>query len=481
MDNLKSKSIRGGVARLFGQGASFVLRLGFMVIMARLLDPSDFGLVAMVTAVTGIYELFTTAGLSLASVQKSEISHGQISALFWINLAVGGILGLLCLVTAPLLAAFYGEPRLIGVTLVLGLGFFLNAAGVQHSALMQRQLRYVELTAMDLGAQILGCAVAIVLALNGLGYWSLAIGAVTTPATMTASLWLVSRWTPGRPRRDASIRPMLNFGATITMNGLLVYFAYNIDKVLIGRYWGADILGLYSRVYQLINIPASNVNTAAGSVVFPSLSRLQADTRKLSSYFLKAYTLSISLSIPAIVFGAVFAEDVVRIVLGEKWTGAATMFRLLAPAAMVQAIINPLSWLLLSVSLHRRSLWVSLVIAPLVITSVLIGLPYGASGIAAAYSATMVIWFIPHVLWCLRGTMVKPIEFFITTSRPLLAGLFAVLFAYIVQTQLQIPSVFERILISAFVTGSVYLATLLIVFRQSPIFVDVIKGLKAGA
>src|SRR5215469_10518386 len=116
MDNLKQITLRGGFAKLFGQGSNFLLRIVFMVTMARLLDPKDFGLIAMVTAVTGVYQLFTTAGLSTATIQKADITEQQVSNLFWLNILVGITLSLLCVATAPMIAKFYNEPRLFWMT-----------------------------------------------------------------------------------------------------------------------------------------------------------------------------------------------------------------------------------------------------------------------------------------------------------------------------------------------------------------------------
>src|SRR5712691_1414973 len=142
MENLKERIIRGGFAKLCAQAADFPLRVGSMMVLARLLEPTDFGLVAMVTALTGVFNLFRDCGLSAATVQRVTVTEAQISTLFWINVLVGVILGLLTVVMAPGVVAIYHEPRLFGVTAVLATGFLFHAAGVQHAAMLQRQLRF---------------------------------------------------------------------------------------------------------------------------------------------------------------------------------------------------------------------------------------------------------------------------------------------------------------------------------------------------
>src|SRR5262249_46728801 len=157
--------------------------------------------------------------------------------------------------------------------------------------------------------------------------------------------------------------PMLRFGGTVTLNGLIVYIAYNVEKVLLGRFWGPDALGIYGRAYQLINIPTDGLNSAVGGVAFSALSRLQDDPVRLKNYFLKGYSLVNSMTLPATMFCALFADDIILVVLGAKWTEAVNIFRLLAPTILVFGIINPLGWLLLSIGLQWRSLTIALVIA----------------------------------------------------------------------------------------------------------------------
>ena len=185
MEDLRERVVRGSLAKFCGQAVNMALRLGFIVVMARLLDPEDFGLVAMVTVVTGVYEIFTSAGLSMATVQKVTVTHEQISTLFWINLLVGTVLCLLCLATAPVLVSFYHEPRLFWVTVVLGVGFIINGGGVQHSALLQRQLRYVDLTMIETLSLLVSYAVGIIMAASGSGYWALVGATVAAPAINT--------------------------------------------------------------------------------------------------------------------------------------------------------------------------------------------------------------------------------------------------------------------------------------------------------
>ncbi|MDE3181575.1 MAG: lipopolysaccharide biosynthesis protein, partial [Acidobacteriota bacterium] len=479
---LKSRTVRGGFAKVCSQGANLTLRLGSLMILARLLDPKDFGLVGMVTAVTGVFHIFKDFGLSTATVQRVTVTEEQISSLFWINVLVGAILGILSVVVAPTIAAFYHDPRLFAVTAILGLGFLFDAAGVQHSAILQRQMRFTALAAIETASLSAGIAVGIVLALRGYGYWALVATIVVTPLASAMGVWLTAAWLPGPPRRHVGVRSMIGFGGTLTLNGLVAYAAYNMEKVLLGRFWGADALGIYGRGYQIANLPTSNLNSAVGGVAFSALSRLQNEPGRLRTYFLKGYSLVLTLTIPITVVCALFAHDVVLVILGAKWTAAVIILRLLAPTIVVFALINPLGWLLYSLGLVGRSLKIALVFAPIVVVGYVIGLPYGPKGVALAYSAVMILWVIPHVAWCMHGTMISIRDVLVAASLPLASGIAAGALAFGLRPLwANLSSPFPRLALESTVVVVTFFALLLFVAGQKSIYVDLLRTLKGSA
>jgi O-antigen/teichoic acid export membrane protein len=425
MKDLKEKTIRGGFARLCAQGINFAFRLGSLMILARLLGPKDFGLVGMVTAFTGVLTLFRDFGLSAAAIQRSDVTEAQISTLFWINVFVGVALSGISVAAAPLIAVFYHEPRLTNVTMALAAGFLFNALGVQHSAVLQREMRFTALAVVNTVGLVIGTAIAIGGALGGYGYWALVAMTVATPFVSSIGFWLCSGWIPGRPRRQIGIRSMIHFGGMLTLNGLVVYVATNFEKILLGRFWGVDAVGLYGRAYQLINIPTENLNSAAGEVGFAALSRLQDDPGRLRSYFLKGYSLVLALTVPITIACAVFAGDVVSVLLGPKWVGTSTIFRYLSPTVLVFAVANPLGWMLSSMGMVKRLVKMALALAVVMISGYVIGLPYGPNGVALAYSTVMVLSVVPLVIWATRGTPVSLLDLIRTTRKPLLSSAIA--------------------------------------------------------
>jgi O-antigen/teichoic acid export membrane protein len=479
MKDLKEKTIRGGLARLSAQIAQFALRLGSLMVLARLLGPKEFGLVGMVTAFTGVLTLFRDFGLSSAAIQRKTVTDEQISTLFWINVLVGLLLTLVSVGMAPAIAAFYHEPRLVKVTAVLAIGFLFNAAGVQHSVLLQREMRFTALAVIGTVSMIIGTAIAIVGALAGYGYWALVAMSIITPLIYTVCVWIATSWIPGIPRRGAGIRSMMRFGGTVTLNGLVVYIASNLDKVLVGRSWGTSAIGIYGRAYQLISIPTDNLNASVGEVAFSALSRIQDDPIRLKSYFLKGYSLVLALTLPITLACAFFADDIILIALGPKWMEAAPLFRLMAPTILVFAIANPLGWLVTSIGLVSRNLKIALLIAPTMVASYVLGLRYGPKGVAFAYSAALTLWLLPLIAWCVHGTVVSFRDVLLTISRPLVSGIIAVGFAFGVRLIYghSLPPL-PRLVLENAVLLVIYLAMLLFVMGQRAFYLDVLRGFK---
>jgi len=478
MTNIKNAVIRGGAAKVVAQAMNFAMRIGSLMVLARLLDPRDFGLVGMVTAITGVLGLFRDFGLSSAAVQRVDVTHEQSSTLFWINMLAGSLLSLLLIAMAPVVVRFYGEPQLFWVTIALATVFVINAAGIQHSALLQREMRFTTLATVDILSLIVSILVGIWMALQGYGYWALVGLSITAPVVLTMALWFTSGWVPGRPRRHVGMKSMMRFGGTVTLNGVVVYISFNLEKALLGRFWGADSVGLYGRSFQLISIPTDSLNTAAGEVAFPALSRVRDDPERFRNYFLKGYSLVLALTIPITVACALFADDLILVVLGPKWKDAAAIFRLLAPTILIFAMINPMAWLMFSLGLVGRSLKLACVLGPLAIFGYVMGLPYGPRGVAFGYSAMLTLWLVPHIAWCVHKTPVSFKDVFRTVSQPLISGLVAAAFAFAMQLMYG-PSLLPvlRLAVGVVVLVLVYLVMLLYVMGQRELYVDLIRGL----
>ena len=346
--DLRGRSVRGGMLTLTSQGAQFVIQTVGTVVLARLLAPAEYGLVAMVTAITGLGQAFADLGLSEATIQHPEITHDQVSTLFWINVAIGAGLMSITAALAPLLAWFYHEPRLINITLVCSVTFLIGGLRVQHDALLRRQMRFVSLAIRDVISYAVAVPLAICLALRGAGYWAIVVLPLTLNFTGMVFSWVMARWIPGMPRRDANIRPLISFGGSVAASYLVMTFTRSADSILIGWHWGAGPLGLYSRACNLLMLPVRQLGAPARSVAVPAFSRVQDDPERIARFYLR--TVNVVMWVSAPLFGYLFvaAEPVIAITLGKRWHEAAPVFQLLAILALGQLLMDATGWLLVS-------------------------------------------------------------------------------------------------------------------------------------
>lgn len=482
MKDLKRITLRGGLARICALCTSLLVRAVSLLVLSRILRPSDFGLVGMVMALTGVLVLFRDFGLSAAAIQRANVTEDQLSTLFWVNIVIGALLGLAGVAVAPGIADFYGRPELFHVTLFLALAFFINSAGVQHSATLQRQMRFTALSVIDVSSLALGNAIAIVAAEAGYGYWALVAMAVATPLAATTGYWFVSGWVPRLPSRRTGVLPMMHFGSILTLNGLVTYVGYNAEKVMLGRAWGADAIGIYSRAQQLLFLPIDSLNTAIGEVAFSALSRLQDDPVRLKKYFLKGFSLVLGLTLPVAIMCALFADDVVYVLLGPRWKDAVEIVRLLAPTVAIRAIIHPTAWLLFSMGMVGRSLKIALVFTPIMVAGCFLGLPYGAIGIAIAYSTVMTIWSVPYIFWSVHGTAISAREIFLTVFRLLTPGVLAGGLAYALRLSCGdglAPVV--RLILENMTLFLAYFGMLWFDVAQRSLYIDLFRGLRPAS
>ena len=424
-EELKGKSLRGGAVSIGSQGVKLVLQMGTVMLLARLLSPEDFGLASMAGTFMAFLGLFRDAGLGSATVQRHEITHDQLSTLFWINVAVGTSLTASAIALTPALVWFYHEPRLFWVAAVLASSFLFTGLMAQHGALITREMRFLTQAKIDLTSLAVSSATGVVMAFLGFRYWSLVGMWVASNIVSTAGVWLAVPWLPGPPRRNCGVLPMLYFGGLSTLNSFLVYLAWNSDNILLGRYWGAGALGVYGRAYQLATLPVEQWTSTLSGVALSGLSAVQHDPERLSRSFLKAYSMLLSVTVPIAIACPLFADEIIRVLLGEKWMEVAPIFRLLAPTSLVFALANPLSWLVISTGRMGRAVSMTAVTTPVVIVGILLGLSHGSFGVAMGYSGAMLVIIIPIAAWAKQGTGITWSGLLAASRAPFLAGLLA--------------------------------------------------------
>jgi O-antigen/teichoic acid export membrane protein len=427
--SLGQRAARGGAFTMISQVVTFVISLGATAVMARLLTPQDYGLIGMVAVLTNFVSMFKDLGLSTATIQKDQITGDQISTLFWLNVALGAGVMAVAAALSPIVAWFYGDRRLLAITLVTSIGLLISGLAVQHEALLRRQMRFLVLSVISLASVIVGYIVGITFAWFRFSYWALVFSQLGLVAFNTIAIWCACRWRPGWPRLGSGVGSMVRFGGNLTGFTIINYFSRNLDNLLIGRVWGAFQLGIYSRAYQLMMVPIDQVNTPITSVAVPALSRLNdrhADYRKA---YLRMIEKVAILTMPGVALMIGCSDWVIRIVLGPQWHEASRIFILLGITGLVQPIANTTGWLFLSQGRSDRILKWGMISGPLIIASIIIGLPWGAFGVAATYSAVRVLITEPLLFWFVGRTgPIRTMDFY-TTIAPFLFAAGCVLLA----------------------------------------------------
>ncbi|WP_193210599.1 lipopolysaccharide biosynthesis protein [Luteolibacter marinus] len=428
--NLRRSSVRGASLMSFSRIMGMGLRFLSTGILARLISRDDFGLFAMTAVITGFLSIFMDVGLSQATIQRPEINHRQISTLFWINVGLGVFITAVFAASAPLVAAFYHQPALVGMIPVLSLSFLFGSLGLQHLALLTRNMRYPLLAGIEIFSMAAGVITAVWMARAGFGYWALVGMAVAPAVAKSTAAWIALRWTPGLPSRRTGVRGMLKFGGDILGFNIVNYFSRQTDTILVAKFCGAAPVAAYEKAYSLLLMPVGQINGPLGAVTIPALSRLQEDPERYRRYFLNAILLVCSLSMPVIAGITLFADQVVLVWLGRDWASSAELFRLLAIAALIGGISNPAGWVLISLGMTKRYRLLGLANSAVIVAAFVIGLLVGPKepgqfgsmrGVAIGYSTAMLLNFVPYWAWALKRTPVDLRSVLSTMVTPALA------------------------------------------------------------
>lgn len=466
LDDLKGRSVSGGIVTVMSQGIQFTLTLGSTMVLARLLTPRDFGLVAMVWTVMGFLRVFREAGLSTATVQREGITHAQVSNLFWVNVLVSIAISLLVVAVAPAIAWFYREPRLLKITLALSVTFLLTGLSVQHLAILNRQMRFKTIALIQIGSVTVGVLVGIGMAWLKCDYWSLVGMNVATSLIALLLTWSASGWRPQLFTRHSGTRPLVHFGASLTAGSFFYSLARGLDGLLIGRVYGAFSTGLYSRASTLLARPLQQAISPIEAVFIPALSRLQSQPDRYRRTFLQIYEAVAMVG--CLLTGMCFAlaRPLTLVVLGPKWEGAAIIFAGFTFAALQYPLTTSATWLFVSQGRGRDAFLAGSIISVIIAGSFAAGLPYGPAGVAIAYSCSCLLVQMPVMYWLAgRSGPVRRIDLWIAFLKYL--PVWGIVSSAALLARLAIPDShpFEELLVA---TPCGLLAGVAFIFAYSP-------------
>lgn len=324
-ESLRQKTFKGTIwsslERFSVQGIQFIV----MVIMARILTPEDYGLVGMVTIFIAISQSLIDSGFSQALIRKQDRTEIDNSTVFYFNIVVGFILYLILYFSAPIIADFYGEPLLINITRVIGLGLIFNSLAVVQRALLTLNLDFKTQAKATLIGSIVSGIVGIVLAYSGCGVWSIVVQQILNLALITIILWLLSKWKPLVAYSWVSFRELFGFGSKLMISGLIEVIYRNVYLIVIGKFFKANDLGYYTRAHQFSDFASSNMTGIFQRVSYPVLCTIQDDDDRLRDVYRKLLKMSAFVVFPMLMILAAISRPLIITFLTDKWLFASIL------------------------------------------------------------------------------------------------------------------------------------------------------------
>lgn len=393
------RSLHGGAISLLARAVNAALQIGSILFLARLLAVEDYGLVAMVMAITGFATALVDLGTRDAIVQRHSITEGEISALFWITLGIGFGLAIVVAACAPLIAWFYHEPRLISITLLSSVTFITYALTCQHYALLRRAMKFHELGMIEVFANILSVCVAIAMAFAGFHYWALVVRPIVLSGLLVIGLWVRCRWLPRKPTMTQGVKDMLKFGLNTAGFTFTDYVGNSSDRVAIGYRSGPVLLGYYQNSSFIYNNLLDVLVFPLHQVAVSSLSKVRHDFKELRRLWSKALSTLSFYAMPAFGLLAVTSRDIVVILLGSKWSRAGVLLSILALRGIPHTVERTLGWLHVTSGRTDRWMRFGAFAAVVQLIALFAGLPFGVIGVIVAFVISMFLLFIPAIAY----------------------------------------------------------------------------------
>ena len=421
---VKQKSVKAGVANLASQTLSLSITLVRAAILARLLSPDDYGVFTMVIIIISFALIFKDLGLSTATIREKEITHEQVSNLFWINTLLGFLSMVVVIVLAPGIVWFYDDSRLASIALVLSVAFLFGGLAVQHQALLRRQMQFGQIAVITICAGLASSMLGILIAWFQYGYWALIWMEVSRSFFLMIGFWCFTKWIPGLPSKRAGTKRFLKIGFDVAGLNAFSTITQNLDKIIAGRIANASLLGLYSKGNQVPNLISGQFRMAFFSVALPALSSLQKEQERFAKYYYDFLNLICWVTMPFAVMLFVFADEIIQLYFGPKWIDAAIFMKIFAIHSLIMPAVTTLDQIPLALGHSRRYLLGGVVRSIGTIVCVVIGaVLYGVIGVAIGVSIANLITFIPFARLCVKDSPVTIKDYLKTLYIPLLTSI----------------------------------------------------------
>jgi len=423
-NNIKEHTVKSAKASLLGQVIKSGLQVLLIAVLARFINPSEYGIFAIVAIYTGLGMAVLDGGLSMATIQKDTITHQQVSNLFWFNTITGASLTAILALASPFIADYFNEPELLPALSATAFVFLISGISVQHDAILRRLMRFSDIVKIDLISFLIGSVVSISLALNGYGYWALISSYLTTAVVKSMLNWGYTKWRPSNLQRNVGTRPLISFGLKLAGSSFINLLSQNITPFALGSIAGAGFLGLYNRTFALASIPTRQAFPPLLNVLRPALSRVSDDPIRLRIVGMALLTKVCMLTtfISSLLF--LTAEGIILVMLGDDWGNAVPILKIVSMTAMLSPVGSLTATILIASGVGGTLLKWQLLNIILLSLAIFIGSFWGAYGVL--YSVLIFFIFIHIPLFFLYAAKFQPIkfnDFLSSVYLPLISGI----------------------------------------------------------
>ena len=395
MTTIKQKTINNMVWSVSERLSLQIVHTIISIVLARLLDPSEFGLIGMLVIFTSIAQSILDSGFGSALIQKKDATETDSSSIFYFNLAVGILLASILYFSAPLIAKFYEEPTLTSLTRVLSLNLVINAFSMVQLSLLRKAMAFKKHFAVSIASVFISGFCGILAADKGLGVWSLIIQTISHSLSRASLLWILNKWRPSRQFSMVSLKSMYSFGSKLLIAGLIETIFKNIYQTFIGKNYSAEDLGYYSRASTMESAASVATSMALGQVIFPTFSPYQDDNEKLRLVHSTTIRMSMFLMAPLMIGLIAVAQPLFLFLLTDKWANSIPYFQLLCVVGFFSPIVVQ-NYNLLRIK-GRSGLHLKLEIVKYILTAIAIVLTY-KSGIIALIIGQIGVTILSHIL-----------------------------------------------------------------------------------
>lgn len=394
-DDLRKRTLTGigwsTISQVLNQGFTFSIS----VVLARILGPTVYGLIGMITVFTGFATVFGDFALGAAIIQRKELEPRHLNAAFWTNIMMGAALTLLMMALAPVVAWFYEEPALLTLTAVIALKYAVDSLYVVQIALLNREMRFQSLAGIQIGSSVVSGLAGLGFALYGMGPWSLVAQTLGGSVALFVASCCLGNWRPQCLFELRACKELLGFSSYVLAFDMFNYWARTLDQLLIGRFTGPAALGIYSRAYSLMLMPLTQVSRVVGRVMFPALSTIQDDKPRVKRAYLKAISIIGLITFPMMTGAFAISEHFILALLGDKWVATIPVFNIFCWVGLLQSISTTVGWIYFSQGQTRLYFIMGVIISAIVALAFIIGIQWGIMGVAWSYAVVNLLLSYP--------------------------------------------------------------------------------------